>query len=71
MSLDLRLPIGLLFTLLGALLCLYGFASDPALYEASLGVNINAWWGLVMVLFGGVMLTLAWLGGKKDGKARG
>ncbi len=59
MSLDLRLPIGLLFTLLGLLLLVYGFLSDRALYEASLGINVNAWWGLVMLLFGAVMLALA------------
>jgi hypothetical protein len=60
MSLDLRLPIGLLFTLLGVLLLIYGLVGDPGIYEVSLGVNINAWWGLVMAAFGGVMLGLAW-----------
>jgi hypothetical protein len=62
MSLDLRLPIGLLFTLLGAILLVYGLVSDPAIYETSLGVNINAWWGVVMAAFGGLMLGLAWRG---------
>jgi hypothetical protein len=60
MSLDLRLPIGLLFTLLGGLLMVYGLVSDPTVYQASLGLNINAWWGVVMAAFGGVMLGLAW-----------
>jgi hypothetical protein len=59
MSLDLRLPIGLLFLLLGALLGLYGLVSDPAMYEVSLGVNVNLWWGLVMLLFGAVMFVPA------------
>jgi len=59
MSLDLRLPIGLLFLVLGALLLVFGLASDPAIYEASLGVNINFWWGGVMMLFGGAMLVPA------------
>jgi hypothetical protein len=63
MSLDLRLPIGLLFTLLGLILILYGLFSDPALYEASLGININTWWGVVMAGFGGIMLALAWRAG--------
>lgn len=62
MLLDLRLPIGLLFTLLGVLLLLYGFASDPAVYQASLGINVNVWWGLVMTAFGALMLGLAWRG---------
>jgi hypothetical protein len=60
MSLDLRLPIGLLFTLLGVLLLVYGLVSDQALYQASLGVNINAWWGVVMTAFGASMLGMAW-----------
>jgi hypothetical protein len=59
MSLDLRLPIGLLFLLLGALLSVYGLLSDPAIYAASLGININFWWGLVMMVFGAVMFVPA------------
>ncbi len=65
MSMDLRLPIGLLFTLLGLLLLFYGFLSDPALYAASLGINVNVWWGLVMAIFGATMLGLALRAGKK------
>jgi hypothetical protein len=65
MSLDLRVPIGLLFGLLGALLAVYGLVSDPAIYEVSLGINVNLWWGLVLMLFGGFMLAAARLG-KKD-----
>lgn len=59
MNLDIRLPIGLLFALLGALLAVYGVAShftQPALYDRSLGININLWWGLVMFLFGAIMI---------------
>lgn len=65
MNLDLRLPIGLLFTLLGGLLMLYGLVSDPALYQTSLGINVNAWWGLVMTAFGALMLGLAWNASRK------
>jgi len=61
MSLDLRVPIGLLFALLGALLAVYGWFSDPAVYQASLGINVNLWWGLVLLLFGGSMLASAWV----------
>jgi hypothetical protein len=62
MNLDIRLPIGLLFATLGALLVLYGvvtYFSQPSLYDRSLGINVNFWWGLVMVLFGA---TMTWLG---------
>ncbi len=59
MNLDIRLPIGLMFAMVGAILCVYGMVSDPAIYGRSLGININLWWGLVMFLFGAVMLLMA------------
>jgi drug/metabolite transporter (DMT)-like permease len=65
MSLDLRVPIGLLFGLIGALLTIYGLFSDPAIYQASLGINVNLWWGLVLMLFGGAMLGSAWVTARK------
>jgi len=58
MKLDLRLPIGLMFSIIGALLAVFGFASDPAIYQRSLGINVNLWWGLVLLVFGLVMLWL-------------
>jgi hypothetical protein len=65
MTLDIRLPIGLLFTSLGGLLLLYGLGTqftDPAMYERSLAININLWWGLAMLIFGG---TMSWLGRRR------
>jgi hypothetical protein len=59
MKLDLRLPIGLMFTAIGALLAAFGMASDRAIYARSLGINVNLWWGLVLLAFGLVMLGLA------------
>jgi len=60
MQLDIRLPMGLLFLLLGVILVVYGFASDPAIYaEHSLGQNVNKLWGAIFALFGGVMLYLS------------
>ncbi len=59
MGLDLRVPIGWLFGILGALLTLYGLISDPSIDERSLGINVNLWWGLVLLVFGAVMLLLA------------
>jgi hypothetical protein len=71
MGLDIRWPIGLLFSLVGALLVIYGLASgsDTEIYKRSLGININLIWGLVLVVFGGFMLLLAWRGSQagKDG----
>jgi len=63
MGLDIRWPIGLMFTLIGALL-----AGDGALNSAnsiSLGININFIWGIVLLGFGAFMLWGAVKGGKK------
>jgi len=57
MSLDLRLPIGLLFAILGSLLIVYGTLADPVIYERSLGLNINLAWGSVMLAFGTIMIV--------------
>jgi hypothetical protein len=58
MGLDIRLPIGLMFTLFGLLLVVYGFVSDKAIYRRSLGLNVNLGWGVVLLIFGVVMLAL-------------
>ena len=58
MGLDIRLPLGLLFALLGVILTVYGLASNPARYQQSLGVNVNLYWGIVLFVFGVVMLLL-------------
>lgn len=58
MKLDLRLPIGLMFTIFGVLLVGFGLLSDDAIYARSLGLNVNLWWGVVLVGFGMAMLAL-------------
>lgn len=59
MHLDIRVPIGLLFCIIGLILFVDGLASDPSVYARSLGINVNLWWGGALFLFGGVMLFLA------------
>ena len=60
MHLDVRVPLGLLFLVLGFILVIYGFTSDPAIYvRHSLGQNVNLFWGAVFVLFGAVVLLFA------------
>lgn len=56
MKFDLRLPVGMLFSIYGVLLTVYGLVSDKAIYKKSLGMNVNLWWGLVMLVFGVAML---------------
>ena len=58
MNLDLRLPIGLMFSIIGVLLTVFGLISDDAIYARSLGINVNLWWGLVLLAFGLVMLGI-------------
>lgn len=67
MSLDLRIPMGLMFTLTGLILTVFGLVtnSDAALYAKSLGINANLWWGLVLLVFGLTMFTLGRRGQKR------
>jgi membrane-bound ClpP family serine protease len=62
-QLDVRIPIGGMFAIFGVVLIVYGLVSDPAIYQRSLGINVNLWWGLVLLVFGLVMLWLAYRGG--------
>ena len=69
MGLDIRWPIGLMFSLVGVLMVGFGLAtgSDAAMYQRSLDINVNLVWGLVLLLFGGVMTFFAWRDSKKPG----
>jgi len=60
MGLDIRWPIGLMFSLIGALLVVTGLVSDAR----SLDININLIWGFVLVIFGVFMLAMAWRAAK-------
>jgi len=48
-----------MFSLFGVILTLFGVFSDPKIYEKSLGININLVWGLVILVFGLLMLGFA------------
>jgi hypothetical protein len=66
MGLDIRWPIGLMFSLIGIMLTLYGLVtgSNAELYKRSLDINVNLYWGLLLLVFGGAMLIMAWRGSK-------
>jgi len=68
MGLDIRIPMGLMFTILGVMVTGYGVFSDRAIYQRSLGINVNLWWGLVLLAFG---LVFLWLGRRGIGRADG
>lgn len=59
MGMDIRLPIGLMFTTLGLVLALFGLFGDKSIYRSSLGINVNLIWGLVLIVFGAFMLWMA------------
>lgn len=58
---DVRYPIGGLFLALGIVLAGFGVATrgDTVLYAPSGNLNINLLWGVVMLVFGLLMLALA------------
>jgi hypothetical protein len=68
-AMDLRYPIGGLFVVLGALLGGYGLLTngDALMYGRSTGVNVNLWWGLVMLATGVLFLLLAARSGRRAG----
>jgi protein-S-isoprenylcysteine O-methyltransferase Ste14 len=71
MGLDIRWPIGLMFSLIGLILVVFGLISGGSdIYKASLGINVNLYWGLLLLVFGGWMLSMAWRGSKRDQAAR-
>jgi hypothetical protein len=55
---DIRIPIGLMFSILGTLISGYGIltGSDTEMYNKSLGINVNIIMGVLMLVFGLIML---------------
>lgn len=67
MGLDIKIPIGLMFSILGVILTIHGIVTggNSEMYEQSLGHNINLWSGVFMLVFGGFMLLTSTLVRKK------
>jgi multisubunit Na+/H+ antiporter MnhG subunit len=59
---DIRIPIGFMFLLIGLIITILGLftLSDSEMYQKSLGVNVNIIMGAIMLIFGIVMLYLAY-----------
>lgn len=60
MNYDARISIGMLFTLTGTILGAFGLATrhNAPVYAKSLGIDVNLWWGLVLLLFGVAVLFM-------------
>jgi sulfite exporter TauE/SafE len=56
---DLRRPIGILFSVLGVILLLYGIIASDVRAPLDNDVNVNLQCGIVLVVFGGIMLWLS------------
>ena len=66
MRLDLRIPLGLMFSLVGLILAVFGVMTrGSAIYAKSAGMNINLVWGLVMLVFGVTMFLLGRRAGRR------
>ena len=68
MGLDIKIPIGLMFVILGLILTILGLATagNTEMYEQSLGYNINLFSGIIMLVFGCFMLFTSKLFRKKE-----
>ena len=64
---DIKIPIGLMFSILGILLTIFGLAtlSDTTIYVKAFNINVNLWSGIFMLIFGGFMLAISDLVRKK------
>ncbi|HOW41466.1 MAG TPA: hypothetical protein PL123_13045 [Bacteroidales bacterium] len=58
---DIRIPIGLMFSIIGVIITILGLftVSDSDMYQKSLGINVNLIMGVVILLFGFIMLFFA------------
>jgi membrane protein implicated in regulation of membrane protease activity len=71
MGFDVRLALGSFFVFIGLLLAAFGAASPAALFQRSLGINIDLWWGLVLLAFGAGLLGLAIRARRRHTRAAG
>jgi len=57
MGIDIKFPIGLMFTIMGLMISVYGlFTLGSPIYQKSFGINVNLWSGVGMLIFGVIML---------------
>jgi hypothetical protein len=56
-----------MFSLVGVMLAVFGLVTRASeeMYKRSLDININLWWGLALLVFGGLMLFKAWRNSSK------
>jgi uncharacterized protein YybS (DUF2232 family) len=64
---DIRIPIGLMFSIVGIIITIFGFLtrSNTEMYTKSLGINVNIIMGILMLVFGLIFLFFAFRKKKK------
>lgn len=69
MQVDARIAVGMFFTLTGTILAAFGFSTRDRtdVYMKSLGVDVNLWWGVALLVFGIAMLAFGRRGQTKTG----
>lgn len=71
MGLDIKIPIGLMFTVIGVLLAIFGLTTmGDDMYAISLGKNVNLISGIGMTIFGVFMLLISDLFKKKKAEVK-
>jgi len=68
MRLDIKLPIGLIFSIIGIILIIPGIIDKQKILD-KLQFNFNLWWGLIILIFGLAMLITYFIKRKKDDNA--
>ncbi|HUA99693.1 MAG TPA: hypothetical protein VMA34_15280 [Terracidiphilus sp.] len=73
MNIDLRIPTGMMFTLVGAVLMAFGLSTreNPAFYAQAMGIDVNLWWGVVLLAFGLLLVALGRRGQARIEKGHG
>ena len=56
---DARISVGMFFTLTGTILAAFGLSTRDRVdvYQKSLGIDANLWWGAALLVFGIVLLA--------------
>lgn len=64
-KMSIALTIGATIALIGLVIFLYGLFG-PADYSRSDGININLWWGLLMLVFGLIMAAGGYISARRS-----
>jgi H+/Cl- antiporter ClcA len=66
---DIKIPIGLMFGILGLLITIYGIVTmgDAEMYKKSFEINVNLYSGIGMLIFGLLMLFFSKINPRKKG----